>query len=86
MKAYIYDIVVVTDPIHNYTKRLKEIFVPSMNYCFNSDKYVFAYNKPRITDYQEIEIDDWTASFLLNYVKVTDTKNQVIEKIFPTLN
>jgi hypothetical protein len=84
MKAYLYSVTVQDDPVHSYTRRiLKEIYVPEMKYAFNSEFYIFACDKPRVPDYQEIDIDNWEASFLLNYVKVSETKNKLINKYFP---
>ncbi len=80
MKAYAYELSFVNNDTTYRT--IKEIFVPEMNYCFNTDACIFPSNSPRNNNCYETTIDDWTAIFLSNYVKLTETKNDLINKLF----
>jgi len=80
MKAYIYELSFLNNDTTYRT--IKEIFIPEMNYCFNTDMCIFSNQVPRNNNCHEIIIDDWTAIFLSNYIKLTETKNNLINELF----
>lgn len=73
---------------HGWTYPIEEIYIPSINVCFNNKGYVFASNEARNNIEEsiskEIEIDKDISIKLLNFIKLQkEIENSFVPKMFP---